>query len=94
MWEVEELMHRTKLLIALLVLVISAAPALAQSNSSLQGTVTDPSGAVIPGATIEITNVATGATLTTKSNDMGNYAFPQVLPGTYRLVATATWNCW
>jgi len=89
MWEVEELMHRTKLLIALLVLVISAAPALAQSNSSLQGTVTDPSGAVVPGATIEITNVATGATLTTKSNDMGNYAFPQVLPGTYRLVATA-----
>ncbi len=82
-------MGKTKLLIVLLALAVFAIPALSQSNSSLNGTVTDPSGAVIPGATIEITNVATGAVMTTESNEVGVYRFPQVVPGTYRLRATA-----
>ncbi|MCW5981411.1 MAG: carboxypeptidase regulatory-like domain-containing protein [Bryobacteraceae bacterium] len=64
-------------------------PSWGQATSSLQGTVTDPSGAVVPNATIEIQHVATQATLTTKSNDVGIYRFPQVQPGTYRIIANA-----
>ena len=82
-------MQTKRLLRAILVLALSIPVALAQGNSSLQGTVVDPSGAVIPGTTIEITNVATQATMTTTSNDVGAYRFPQVTPGTYNMRATS-----
>ncbi len=59
-------------------------------TSSLTGTVTDPSGAVIPGAQITLTNVKTGALRTTASNETGNYTMAQLTPGTYQLVAKAT----
>ena len=51
----------------------------AQSNSgSLHGTVSDPTGAVIPGATVTITNTVSGYTRTTKSDDAGTFQFPNV----------------
>ena len=73
----------------LLAMLLPTLPAFSQGTSSLQGTVTDPSGAVIPGATVEITNLATQATLTALSNDEGAYRFPQVQPGTYNIRASA-----
>lgn len=82
-------MWSTRLLIALVLLAVASVPVLAQGNTTLQGTVTDPSGAVIPAASLEITNVATQATRTTESNEVGAYVFPQVVPGTYNLRATA-----
>ena len=57
--------------------------------TQLSGTVTDPGGAVIPGATITLVNTQTGAERDTKSDDQGRYAFPQVLPGQYKVVAKA-----
>ncbi len=58
---------------------------LAQSVTSLQGRVTDPSGAVIPNATLVITRNSTGAVRSVETNSDGNYRFPQLAPGTYSL---------
>ena len=82
-------MIQRRFVLIFLALGLTSVPVLGQGFSSLQGTVTDPSGAVVPGATIQITNVATQATLTTQSNEVGGYVFPQVPPGTYNLKATA-----
>lgn len=60
-------------------------PAWSQGVASLSGTVTDATGAVIPGAETTLTNVATNATRTTSTREDGRYAFPQLAPGTYRV---------
>lgn len=61
----------------------------AQSAGTLQGTVTDPSGAVIPGAQITATEIQTGTSRSTVSNASGEYALPSLAPGTYRMVVSA-----
>ena len=57
--------------------------------TSLTGSVTDPTGAVIPSASISITNVQTGAIRETKSDPSGRYTMQQLTPGVYRLTAKA-----
>jgi hypothetical protein len=58
----------------------------AQGNSSsIQGTVVDSSGAMLPGADVKLTNTQTGVVLTTQTGATGNYAFPSVLIGLYSL---------
>jgi Carboxypeptidase regulatory-like domain len=49
------------------------------------GTVTDPSGAAVPGATVTLTDTATNAERTAITNDAGRYNFPNVPPGNYNL---------
>ncbi len=56
-------------------------------TTSLTGTVADPSGAVIPGATISIVNTQTGAARDAVSDTQGRYTMQQLTPGTYRLTA-------
>lgn len=56
-------------------------------TSTIRGTVTDPGGRVVPGATVTLTNVATNAVRTTKSTDAGSYVFDLITPGTYRVQA-------
>ncbi|HEX5424207.1 MAG TPA: carboxypeptidase-like regulatory domain-containing protein, partial [Candidatus Acidoferrales bacterium] len=56
-----------------------------QATTSLRGTVTDPSGAAIPNATVRLTNTDTSASRTTVTTAQGDYAFPDVLPGNYSL---------
>src|SRR5487761_64211 len=53
------------------------------ATSTIVGTVTDQSNAVVAGATIKLSNVATGASLNATANDAGQYIFPTVTPGTY-----------
>jgi hypothetical protein len=60
------------------------------TNASLSGTVTDPSGAVIPGANLKLTNEATGFQLSFVSNEAGEYTFRNITPGKYDLSVTAT----
>ncbi len=61
---------------------------LAQStDASLSGAVTDPSGALIPGAAVVAENIKTAIVQKTKSNGSGVYLFAALPPGTYRLVA-------
>ncbi|MDZ7637699.1 MAG: carboxypeptidase-like regulatory domain-containing protein [Bryobacterales bacterium] len=72
-----------------LLLCLLASNLLAQSNTSLRGTVTDMTGAVIPGATLTLTNTATQATRTTNASEDGTYVFAQVSPALYQLKASA-----
>jgi hypothetical protein len=59
-------------------------------SGTIVGRLMDASGAVVPSAAVTATNEATGASRTTTSDDSGNYAFPQLPPGTYAISATAT----
>lgn len=65
-----------------------ARPALAQQ--AVLGTVTDSSGAIVPGASVTLTNTATGVKLTATTNDAGNYQFPDVPIGVYDVTAEQT----
>ena len=56
-----------------------------ESRGSIIGIVTDPSGAVIPGAEIKATNRATGTVGSATTNESGNYEIPYLLPGTYKI---------
>ncbi|MGA8160440.1 MAG: TonB-dependent receptor [Acidobacteriaceae bacterium] len=58
-------------------------------TGGVTGTVFDPSGAVVPGARITLTNVATDAKTVTDSTATGTYDFSGVLPGSYRIEAEA-----
>ncbi|MGA7856395.1 MAG: carboxypeptidase regulatory-like domain-containing protein [Terracidiphilus sp.] len=73
---------------AFLLLVFMAGPAHAQYSASLQGTVTDSTGAVISGATLTLTDKETNHAITVTSSDTGNFTFNQLPPSTYMLVAT------
>jgi hypothetical protein len=72
--------------IAIALLVLSSARAWAQTpTGEITGTVTDPSGAVVADATVTLTNPATNAVRTTKTNSTGIYDLPALPPGTYTL---------
>ena len=75
------------LLIAITILgLISALGLNAQSTTqTIQGLVTDASGAVVPGATISITNVDTGIKTNTTTNETGNFSFQLVQVGNYEV---------
>ncbi len=74
----------------LLLLVLLTAGMLAQNiSSSVKGVVVDPSGAVIGGASLTLTNQATATTFNTKSDDGGAFTFTNVLPGSYSLKVEA-----
>lgn len=47
------------------------------------GTITDPSGALLPGAQVTITDVGTGTSRSTTTDASGYYTFPNLAPGTY-----------
>ena len=88
-------LHR-KVLPGIACLALATTPAshltaFAQSTSAgtLVGSVVDPSGAVIPGATITVTDLSTTKDkLTTTSNKDGQYVLTNVPPGTYRIDVT------
>ena len=63
--------------------------AMAQANATVNGVVKDPSGAAIPNARVELTNVNTAVVRTTTTNSDGAYAFPSVVPGVYTMRASA-----
>jgi hypothetical protein len=60
-----------------------------QSTGTLQGNITDKTGAVVPGAQIAATQIQTGTSRSTVSDSAGNYSLPALQPGTYRLVVSA-----
>src|SRR5580658_2807716 len=71
-------------------LLVFQALSVAQSTTSLRGTISDPKGAVVPGAAVTITNPATGFSRATQSDGQGNYEFLQLPPSTYKLTVNAT----
>ena len=59
------------------------------TTADVLGTITDPTGAVVPGATITIKNLGTGITASTKSSGTGDYIFNLLPPGHYSVVIEA-----
>jgi len=72
---------------ALLVVVIASC--WAQFSGSIQGTVQDPAGAVVPNAKVQLKNTGTGVASTTGSDAEGNYRFVSLAPGSYQITVDA-----
>lgn len=72
-------------LVCLLVFTMGLAMAQVE-QATIVGTVTDPSGAVIPKAKVSVRNVATGVVVSTETNAVGMYRVPFLHPGTYDVV--------
>ncbi len=77
------------LLAVLLAVAVPSLMAQSAGTSALAGTVTDPSGAAIPNATVTITNSATGQTRTTTTGTDGTYRFTLLPPGNYKVAFSA-----
>ncbi len=83
-------MHRGLLAVLLCGLVL-AAPAFAQEQrGSIEGTITDQSGAVLPGVTVEARSPSLVGVATSITGASGSYRFPALPPGTYEVSATLT----
>jgi hypothetical protein len=73
--------------LAVAILASNSGSVFAQTGGTgiVVGTVTDPSGAAVPGATVTLTDTATNAERTAITNETGRYNFPNVPPGKYNL---------
>jgi hypothetical protein len=81
----------TELLLPFSLWVLTMPVALAQqASATVNGVVSDPSGAAVPSAQIKLINVDTAVVRTTVTNTSGAYAFLNVVPGVYRIEATAS----
>ncbi|PWU07532.1 MAG: TonB-dependent receptor [Terriglobia bacterium] len=79
--------HKLSTLIASMALL--AAPLFSQTfYGSIVGTVTDPNSGVIPAVTVTLTNNGTGTVQMTTTNSVGNYAFVNLPPGSYKIEVT------
>lgn len=58
-------------------------------RGTITGNITDPNGAIIPGASVTVQNIETNVAATATTNDEGSFTFPLLLPGKYKLSATA-----
>jgi hypothetical protein len=79
--------------LAILAMIILMTPACAKAQlagtGTIEGTVTDPSGAVISGAQVSALNLSTGAQTTRVTTDRGTYSLAPLDPATYRITVTA-----
>ena len=78
-----------KWVLALIVAFALCTPVFAQSliSGDIQGTVSDPSGAVIPNVTVNLKSLDTGSTVSTTSNASGAFRFSLLKPGHYSVIA-------
>jgi len=82
--------NRKALVWSVVSVVLLSANLFGQATSGgVFGTVTDPTGAVVSGAKITITNVAKGVTVSTTTNESGNYAQTHLTVGTYKVTVEA-----
>jgi Carboxypeptidase regulatory-like domain len=73
------------LAVAVLAVTFAGATRAQSGAGSISGTIQDPTGAVIPGVTVTLTNVATGVSQTTQGSESGSYAFPIIPVGQYSI---------
>jgi hypothetical protein len=71
-------------------LLLAAVSFAQESRATIVGTVTDSTGAAVPNVQVEARNVDTSAIATAKTNDVGVYTIPFLLPGNYAVKATAS----
>src|SRR5688572_24953947 len=86
--ELKALVAKTFVITFVFALLAVTGPA-QSGTASVSGTVRDVNGAVVPGASVKLSNPATGFERTTTSNDEGVYNFASVPPATYQLEITA-----
>ena len=72
-------------ILALIYLALPAGAAAQESRGTITGTVIDQSRAVVPGATVTVTNVAMGTNTSIVTNEEGFFQAPYLIPGTYRV---------
>ena len=83
--------HMKMMWLCCILLLLSGSVAIAQTiTGSVRGTVTDPSGAVVAGAMVTATNVATGITTNTVTDHSGLYNIQFLTIGEYTITATAS----
>lgn len=80
---------QTRSALAALTFLLAVGGLNAQSFSSLSGTIQDPTGAAVSGASVELVNASTGVKRNTLSDNSGLYSFAQVVPGNYSLLVKA-----
>jgi Carboxypeptidase regulatory-like domain len=85
------LLKRFRSIISLLILMLCLSPSLLGQavNATLLGTITDSTGATVPGAKVTATETATGLIHESVTNDSGNYTIPDIPPGKYSITAEA-----
>src|SRR6266699_4420449 len=66
-------------------LVLTPTASAQKTSGTITGTVTDPSGAAVPGATVSVVNERTGAAREAATNEEGSFSFPELEAGTYRI---------
>jgi hypothetical protein len=71
--------------LAMLTVSLAAPLAAQEPTGGVEGTVTDPQGAVVVNATVTVRNIATNLTRTTQTNDEGSYRVAQLPPGNYEI---------
>src|SRR3989442_8857147 len=81
----EEIMSGHRFWLVWCLVLLGVIPAMAQTFGEVTGRVTDPSGAVIPGAAVTLTNVNTNVVRNVVTTEAGAYTIPSVAPGFYRL---------
>ncbi|MBI4164493.1 MAG: TonB-dependent receptor [Acidobacteria bacterium] len=75
---------KRNLLVVMFTLLVTSLPVLGQERvGTIAGTVTDPTGAVIPEVKVTVRNIATNRTLTTNTVGDGTYRIPEIEPGRY-----------
>jgi hypothetical protein len=79
----------TRLTIFVVAAVLLATPLFSQITARLEGTVKDPTGAVVTNAKVTALNVKTGTSNQATTNDQGAYVFPSVQPGVYTITVEA-----
>lgn len=72
----------------LLVSAITLTATAQEFRGSISGTVTDPNGAVVPGATVTVKNVETNIAGSVTTNDSGSFSIPFLLPGKYNVTVS------
>ncbi|HUA17845.1 MAG TPA: TonB-dependent receptor [Bryobacteraceae bacterium] len=79
---------KSAVFVRFLAVCLAAAPAVyAQESAVLSGTVSDPSGAIVSGASVTLKSAETGAARTTTTDDSGHYQFPSLAAGEYQVQA-------
>jgi hypothetical protein len=82
-------LRRLGFIIAILVLSVSSSLFGQAVNGTLLGTINDATGATVPNAKVTAVETQTGLVHESKSNESGNYTFPDMPPGTYSITAEA-----
>src|SRR3954468_19073970 len=78
-------MKRVLTVVALLIVALSSVAFPQGGRETITGTVPDSGGAVIPGATVTITNLATNVAITQPTSETGSYLLVNLIPGKYQV---------